>query len=101
MRFATPTTPSRPPPQTYPAPPRRRDRGCTEHPDPDELLVAGPVERISFEEAAALEYRPAELGGRLGPLWATYWFRLQATVPEEWRGRRVDLLWATTAESTL
>jgi alpha-mannosidase len=80
---------------------RLRERVYPEHRDPDELLVAGPVDRISFEEAAALEYRPAELGGRLGPLWVTYWFRLRATVPEEWRGRRVDLLWGTTAESTL
>jgi alpha-mannosidase len=68
---------------------------------PDELLIAGPVDRIPVEDAAALEYRPAELGERLGPLWATYWFRVRATVPDEWRGRRVDLYWATAAESTL
>ena len=68
---------------------------------PDELLIAGPVDRIPAEEAAALDYRPAELGERLGPLWATYWFRVRATVPDEWRGRRVDLYWATAAESTL
>jgi alpha-mannosidase len=67
---------------------------------PDELLVAGPVDRISVEEAAALDYRPAELGERLGPLWATYWYRVGATVPSGWSGP-VDLIWATTAESTL
>jgi alpha-mannosidase len=68
---------------------------------PDELLVAGPVDRISRAEAQRLAYRPAELGERFGPLWATYWFRLQATVPEAWAGRRVDLLWVTRSESTL
>jgi alpha-mannosidase len=68
---------------------------------PDELLIAGPVDRIPVEDAASLDYRPAELGERLGPLWATYWFRVCATVPDEWRGRRVDLLWASRAESTL
>jgi alpha-mannosidase len=68
---------------------------------PDELLVAGPVDRISWEEAQRLDYRPAEPGERLGPLWATHWFRLAATVPDRWAGRRVDLLWATRAESTL
>src|SRR6266852_8612991 len=67
----------------------------------DELRVAGPVGRISVQEATSLEYRPAALGERLGPLWATYWFRLRATVPDEWHGRRVDLLWASHAESTL
>jgi alpha-mannosidase len=68
---------------------------------PEELLVAGPVDRIASAEARSLEYRPAELGERFGPLWATYWFRLRATVPEEWDGRRVDLLWVTRCESTL
>jgi alpha-mannosidase len=68
---------------------------------PDELLVAGPVDRIPLEEAAALDYRPVALGERFGPLWATFWFRLTATVPDEWRGRRVDLLWVTRCESTL
>jgi alpha-mannosidase len=67
----------------------------------DELLVAGPVDRIPYDEAQALDYRPAEAGERYGPLWATYWFRLAATVPERWAGRRVDLLWGTRAESTL
>jgi alpha-mannosidase len=68
---------------------------------PGELLVAGPVDRIRYDEAQALDYRPAQPGERYGPLWATYWFRLAATVPEQWAGRRVDLLWATRAESTL
>jgi alpha-mannosidase len=67
----------------------------------DELLVAGPVDRIPVEEAATLDYRAAQVGERLGPLWATYWFRVRATVPDAWRGRRVDLLWASRAESTL
>ena len=80
---------------------RLRERLYPETRDPDELLVAGPVDRIPYAEATTLAYRPAELGERLGPLWATYWFRLGASVPDEWRGRRVDLLWATTAETTL
>jgi alpha-mannosidase len=80
---------------------RLRERVYPELRVPDELLVAGPVDRIPVEEAAALDYRAAQAGERLGPLWATYWFRLRATVPEAWRGRRVDLLWASRAESTL
>jgi alpha-mannosidase len=68
---------------------------------PDELVVAGPVDRIPLVEAEALDYRPVSLGERFGPLWATFWFRLAATVPDEWSGRRVDLLWVTGCESTL
>jgi alpha-mannosidase len=69
--------------------------------EPDELLVAGPVDRISWDEAQRLECRPAAIGERFGPLWATYWFRLAATIPEAWRDRRVDLLWSSRSEATL
>jgi alpha-mannosidase len=69
--------------------------------DPDSLRVAGPVDRVSPEEAERLDYRDAELGERFGPLWATYWFRVEATVPEEWAGERVDLLWVSHSEATL
>lgn len=68
---------------------------------PDEVLVAGPVDRIGLEDARRLEYRPAVPGERFGPLWATYWFRIRATVPEAWQGRRVDLLWDSASEATL
>jgi alpha-mannosidase len=67
----------------------------------DELLVSPQVDRISWQEAQQLEYRPAELGERFGPLFATYWFRVRATVPDEWRGARVDLLWYSDSEAAL
>ena len=67
----------------------------------DELLVSQRVDRISWDEAQSLEYRPAVLGERFGPLWATYWFRVGATVPEAWRGDRVDLLWESNSEAAL
>ena len=36
----------------------------------------------------------------LGPLWATWWLDVAATVPEEWDGERVDLLLVTHSEAT-
>jgi alpha-mannosidase len=68
---------------------------------PDELLVAGPVGRISYDDAQQLEFRPAVAGERYGPLWATYWFRVSTSVPDSWAGRRVDVIWGTHGESTL
>jgi alpha-mannosidase len=67
----------------------------------DELLVSPRVDRIPWEEAQRLSYRAAELGERFGPLWATYWFRISATVPDEWRGARVDLLWESNSEAAV
>jgi alpha-mannosidase len=69
--------------------------------DPDRVEVAGPVERISPQDAESLEYGPCALGDRFGPLWSTYWFRVEATVPREWAGERVDLLWVSHSEATL
>ena len=74
------------------------------HPDAvpfDELVVAGPVDRIGREEALELDYRPAVLGERFAPLWATFWFRGSGAVPPEWAGERVDLLWDSASEATL
>jgi alpha-mannosidase len=67
----------------------------------DELLIAGPVGRIAHAEAQRLPYRPARMRERLGPLWATYWLRAAATVPDAWAGSRVDLIWETGTESSL
>src|SRR6478609_5682124 len=67
----------------------------------NELLVAGPVDRISYSEAQKLDkFRKAKPGDQFGPLWATYWFRAKATVPKEWAGTQVDLQWASHSEAT-
>jgi alpha-mannosidase len=68
---------------------------------PARMLLAGPVERIPYDEALVLEYEPVELGRQLGPAWATYWLDLSFTVPEAWAGSRVDLLLVSHSEATL
>jgi alpha-mannosidase len=80
---------------------RIRDLVYADVRDPELLMVAGPVDRIAADQADALEYRECALGEQFGPLWATYWFRIEATVPPEWAGERVDLLWVSHSEATL
>jgi alpha-mannosidase len=65
----------------------------------DRILVAGPVDRISWEEAQRLEYRPLEPGERFGPRWATWWFRVETRVPGE--AGRARFLWEAGGEATL
>lgn len=66
------------------------------------LQVAGPTERISYQDAQAItEFRPAKIGDQFRPLWATYWFRAEAKVPAAWKGSRVDVLWDSQSEATL
>ncbi|MCC6679336.1 MAG: alpha-mannosidase [Phycisphaeraceae bacterium] len=67
----------------------------------ESLQVSGPVDRITCSQAQQLEYSPASVGMLLGPNWATYWFKAQATVPAAWAGSRVDLLWETGGEACL
>jgi len=69
--------------------------------EPDKLEVAGPVDRISLEEATKLAYRPVALGESFGPVFSTFWFRLEITVPESWQGQRVDLGWLSHSEALL
>ncbi|MBS0469848.1 MAG: alpha-mannosidase [Proteobacteria bacterium] len=65
------------------------------------IELCGPTERIAYKEALTLPYRDAALGAPLGPLWATYWARVTVTVPESWRGSRVDLYWDSRSEGML
>lgn len=66
------------------------------------LEVSGPHDRISYVEAQKLTgFRPAAVGERFGPLWATFWFRGAMAVPKEWAGRRLDLVWEFRGENTL
>jgi alpha-mannosidase len=67
----------------------------------DAIELSERCERIPFAEAQKLAYQPAAVGVALGPVWATFWFRVRATVPREWAGRRVDLLWNSRSEATL
>ena len=74
------------------------------HPEavgPDELLVSERSGRIGHAAAQELAYRPAEIGETFGPQWATFWFRLAATVPEHWAGRPVELVWDSGCEALL
>ena len=68
---------------------------------PDRMRIAGPVGRIPRAAAADLEYADATPGMALGPLWSTGWLRVEATVPPEWEGERVDLLLVTRSEATV
>ncbi|MBA2482367.1 MAG: alpha-mannosidase [Planctomycetes bacterium] len=67
----------------------------------DAILVSPPGDRVPYDQAQSLEYAPAKLGQEFGPLWATHWFRISATVPKEWVGKRVDLRWDSRSEATL
>src|SRR4051794_11058696 len=69
--------------------------------DPDRTRIAGPVDRIGYAEALRLEHRDATPGMPLGPLWATWWLEVEATVPDAWEGAQVDLLLVTNSEATL
>ncbi|MEA2286230.1 MAG: alpha-mannosidase, partial [Solirubrobacteraceae bacterium] len=67
----------------------------------ERMALSGPTERIDHAAAQHLPYRDVALGEPLGPLFATYWLRVEATVPETWAGSRVDLLLDTRSEATL
>jgi alpha-mannosidase len=62
------------------------------------VQVAGPVDRISYDDAQNLDYKPTELGLTLGPQWATFWFKLSAEIPAEWRDRDVSIFFDTHCE---
>ena len=67
----------------------------------EQVQVSERTDRIPLNDAKRLTYRPASVGERFGPLFATYWFKLHASVPKAWKDERVELQWRTNSESTL
>jgi alpha-mannosidase len=67
----------------------------------ERIEICGPVDRIPYAEGIALPYRDAALGEVLGPLFATYWVRVTARVPDHWAGHRVELWWDSRSEGLL
>lgn len=68
---------------------------------PARLQVSEPAGREGWGSAARARLIPAEIGDEFGPQWATFWFRIDASIPAEWAGERVDLIWDSGSEATL
>ena len=66
---------------------------------PVKLAVSRAPGRITFAEAVRGKFRPARVGEQFGPLWATFWFKVDITIPAVWRGREVVLLWDSNSEA--
>ena len=66
---------------------------------PVKLAVSRAPGRITFTEAVRGKYRSARVGEQFGPLWATFWFKVDITIPAAWRGREVVFLWDSNSEA--
>ncbi|WP_327370882.1 alpha-mannosidase [Streptomyces sp. NBC_01217] len=51
-----------------------------------------PGEPVPVAEALKGTYEPFSAGTEWGKPWSTSWFRLEGTVPEDWAGRRVEVV---------
>ena len=66
---------------------------------PVKLAVFCAPGRITFAEAMRGKYRPAHIGEQFGPLWATFWFKIDIAIPTAWRGKEVVFLWDSNSEA--
>jgi alpha-mannosidase len=49
-----------------------------------------PGEPVGVDEALRADYTPAAIGDAWGPPWTTSWFRIKATIPEQFRGESME-----------
>ncbi|CEL07238.1 Putative Alpha-mannosidase [Aspergillus calidoustus] len=57
------------------------------------------LQRPSFKEAIANEFKPTHIGASFGPSWSTHWFRIRLTIPEEYRKKeRLEFHWDANNE---
>ncbi|MER7203762.1 alpha-mannosidase [Streptomyces sp. CB01635] len=65
------------------------------YPESVPLQVAvwnAPGEPVPVEEGLAATPEPIAVGARWGAPWATCWFRVTGTVPDDWAGRTVEAI---------
>ncbi|XP_075753510.1 alpha-mannosidase 2C1 [Pelodiscus sinensis] len=55
-------------------------------------------QRIPYDEAVRQEFRPVKVGDSFGPTWWTCWFKVELSIPREWTGKEVHLLWESDGE---
>jgi len=49
-----------------------------------------PGEPVTAAEAATAQYEPFAIGSPFARPWGTTWFRMRATIPQDWRGEHVQ-----------
>ncbi|KAG0332262.1 Glycoside hydrolase, 38 vacuolar alpha mannosidase [Podila humilis] len=59
------------------------------------------LKRIPFEEAIAHGFEKTAVNSVYSPSWSTHWFKLNVTIPAEWAGEQVELLWDSNSEAMI
>ncbi|KAG9063638.1 Glycoside hydrolase, 38 vacuolar alpha mannosidase [Linnemannia hyalina] len=59
------------------------------------------LKRIPFEKATKQSFHPTSTGTSYGPSWSTHWFKLNITVPKDWAGEHVELIWDSSSEAMI
>lgn len=57
-----------------------------------DVAVAETMEHLTLDAAKKLKYKPVKDGFRWGQPWSTAWFRLRFTIPADFKGHSVSLL---------
>jgi len=56
---------------------------------------------VPFKDIVNQNFRLVKEGETFGPSWTTHWFRFTVSIPSEWKGKEVHLLWDTNCEGFL
>ncbi|XP_070578443.1 alpha-mannosidase 2C1-like [Ptychodera flava] len=57
------------------------------------------ADRIQYQEACRRSFSDAKIGEKFGPLWSTHWFKLEISIPANWVGKEVRLVWDSGSEA--
>ncbi|XP_069480651.1 alpha-mannosidase 2C1 isoform X2 [Ambystoma mexicanum] len=64
----------------------------------DSLSCFITQDRICYEKALEQTFTSSHVGDSFGPTWWTCWFKVELSLPSEWTGKEVHLLWESDGE---
>lgn len=74
---------------------RRLPRDCQLKHESNGILA--PKIAVSLRE----QYAPCSIGEKIEPVWSTSWFLIDFTIPVEYEGKEVHLIWNSGSEAML
>ncbi|CAH1250253.1 MAN2C1 [Branchiostoma lanceolatum] len=57
------------------------------------------ADRIRYDQAVSMEFKPTQVGHSFGKTWSTHWFKVELDISKDWEGSEVRFIWDSGSEA--
>lgn len=64
-------------------------------------VLSNTQRKMNFSDILSATFNPTTKGTSYGPTWSTHWFKIEISIPKEWKNQEIHFLWDSSSEATL